>query len=62
MEEEKKQIRFILKNGYEFIVKCSKFSLEKNGFGDITSYSIEGIVENKPLYLDISQVAAIVRI
>lgn len=55
-------IRIILKSGKDFVVKCTKFNLEKNGFGNVTGYEIEGIEENKPIYLDFSQVAAIARV
>jgi len=58
----KMSIRIILKNGVEFTTKCGGFSLEKNGFGDIVSYKIDGVVENKPVYIDFGQVAAIVRV
>lgn len=58
----KMSIRIILKCGAEFTIKCDKFTLEKNAFGEITSYDISGIAENTPIYLDFDQVAAIVRI
>lgn len=57
----KMSIRIILKSGADFTVKCDEFSLEKNGFGQITEYNIKAISENKPVYLDFDQVAAIVR-
>lgn len=55
-------IRVILKSGSEFTIKCDKFTLERNGFGQTTGYNIEGITENKPVYLNFDQVAAIVRV
>ncbi len=55
-------IRIILKNGVEFTIKCSEFTLDKNAFGEIVSYKIDGVVENKPVYIDFGQVAAIVRV
>ena len=58
----KMSIRVILKCGAEFTIKCDKFTLSKNGLGEATSYDISGITENKPVYLDFGQVAAIVRI
>lgn len=57
----KMMIRVILKNGSEFTVKCDKFTIEKNRFGQMTGYDIGGITENKPIYLDCEQIAAIVR-
>lgn len=55
-------IRVILNSGSEFTIKCDKFTLERNGFGQATGYNIEGITENKPVYLNFDQVAAIVRV
>lgn len=58
----KMSIRVIFKCGAEFTIKCDKFALEKTARGEVTSYDISGIAENKPIYLDLNQVAAIVRI
>ena len=58
----KMSIRIILKSGVEFTVNCDKFTLNKNGLGKITGYDISGITENKPVYLDFDEVAAIVRL
>ena len=58
----KMSIRIILKSGVEFTVKCDKFTLKQNGLGQATGYDISGITENKPVYLDFYEVAAIVRL
>ena len=58
----KMTVRIILKSGAEFSVKCDKFTITRNGFDQITGYDIEGITENKPVYLDWGQVAAVVRV
>ena len=58
----KMSIRIIRKSGVEFTVKCEKFTLKQNGFGQTTGYDIEGITEDKPVYLDFDEVAAIVRL
>ena len=55
-------IRIILKSGVEFTTKCDKFTLKQNGLGQTTGYDIAGITENKPVYLDFDEVAAIVRL
>lgn len=34
----------------------------RDGFGNVRGYDIGGIVENKPVYLDFEQVAAVVRV
>lgn len=58
----KMTVRIILKSGSEFSVKCDEFTITKNGFGQVTGYNIKGITENKPVYLDFEQVAAVVRV
>ncbi len=58
----KMTVRVILKSGVEFSFKCDKFILTRNGFQQVTGYNIEGITENKPVYLDFEQVAAVVRV
>lgn len=58
----KMSIRIILKSGVEFTVKCDKFTLKQNGLEQITGYEIAGITENKPVYLDFDEVAAIIRL
>lgn len=57
----KMSIQIILKSGAEFTVKCDSFTLKRNGLEQVTGYDIKGIAENKPVYLDFEQVAAIVR-
>lgn len=58
----KMTIRVILKSGVEFAVKCDEFTLSRNGLEQVTGYNIKGISENKPVYLDFSEVAAVVRV
>ena len=54
-------IRIILKSGVVFDIKCTEFKLTRNGLGNVVEYDIKGISENKPVYVDFEQVAAIVR-
>lgn len=54
-------IRIVLKSGVVFDVKCSEFTLKQDGLGNIIEYDIKGITENRPIYLGLEQVAAIVR-
>lgn len=58
----KMTVRIILKSGTEFSVKCDKFTITRNALNQITGYDIKGITENKPVYLDWEQVAAVVRV
>lgn len=55
-------VRVMLKNGKEFAVKCRSFGVDTNIWGAVTGYEIDGITENKPIYLDFSEVAACVRV
>lgn len=57
----KMTIRVILKSGVEFAIKCEKFTIQRDGFGNVVGYDIGGITENKPVYLNIEQIAAIIR-
>lgn len=54
------KIKIILKSGATFTVECQEFNWEQNVCG-ITSYSFKEIKNNKPLYLDCSEIAAIIR-
>lgn len=56
------EIRIILKSGVDFTIKCEKFTICTNAFGALTEYKITGITENKPIYLDAKEIAAIVRV
>ena len=58
----KMTVRIILKCGAEFSVKCDKFAITRNRLDQVTGYKIEGITDNKPIYLDWEQVAAVVRV
>ena len=58
----KMTIRVILKSGVEFAIKCEKFTVNRDSFGNVVGYDISGITENKPVYLDFEQVAAVVRV
>lgn len=58
----KMTVRIILKSGAEFSVKCDKFTIKRNGLDQVIGYDIKGITENKPVYLDWGQVAAVVRV
>lgn len=54
-------IQVILKSGVTFDIKCSSFTLKSNGLDEVVGYDIKGITANKPVYLDFSEIAAIVR-
>lgn len=58
----KMSIRFILKSGAEFTVKCDEATVTRNGLGAVAGYNFKGIVENKPLHVDTTQIAAVLRV
>lgn len=59
---DKMSIRVIMKTGVEFIIKCEKFTTKQDIFGKIIGWEIEGISENKPVYIDFEEIAAIIRL
>lgn len=52
-------VRFILKNGCEFVVKCKNARVTTT-MGEITGYSLTGCETNRPLYVCLEQIAAII--
>ena len=59
---DKMSIRVIMKSGVEFTIKCEKFTTKQDVFGKIIGWEIEGISENKPVYIDFEEIAAIIRL
>lgn len=55
-------ICFLFKSGYELKMKCKEFSTTKNGLGEFMSYEAKEVTENKPLYMDLSEVVCIYRV
>lgn len=58
----KMSIRIILKSGVDFIIKCDVFTLTEDNAGAVCGFNCKGITENAPVYLDLDQIAAVVRI
>ena len=59
---DKMSIRVIMKSGIEFTIKCEKFTTKQDIFGKVIGWEIEGISENKPVYIDFEEIAAIIRL
>lgn len=55
-------LRVILKSGQDFYVKCKEYGISKTADGIVIGYELEGVIENDPVCLDFSQIAAIVRV
>ena len=55
-------IRVIMKSGVEFTIKCEKFTTKQDIFGKLIGWEIEGISENKPVYIDFEEIAAVIRL
>lgn len=55
-------IVFRFKDGFELPVECESFKCSTNGMtGEISSYKISGITNNKPLYLRMEDIVCIWR-
>lgn len=53
---------FVFKNGYELKVKCENFTLTVHSLtGQITGYEMDGIKDNKLLYVDFSEILCVYR-
>ena len=53
------RVRFILKGGYSFVVKCETAKVRTTG-NEMTGYSLDGIKGNRPLHIRINEVAAVI--
>jgi hypothetical protein len=54
--------RVILKSGAEFTIKAAELELTRTtATNQLTGYKFTDITENKPCYLDINDVSAIIR-
>lgn len=59
---DKRKIRIILKSGSEFVITCDSFECKRDrATGELVSYCCYGITENRPLYLNFGEVAAILQ-
>ena len=57
------KIVFVFKNGSQFSFKCDSFTLEKSNItGNIIGYEYKGVSDNKPLYIDFSEILYIYRV
>lgn len=55
-------VRIILKSGNEFAIICEKLTCNYSKLdGELTSIKYEDAIENIPLYLDMTQVAAVLQ-
>lgn len=53
------KVRFILINGHDFTVHCENAKITTVD-GTITGYTLTNITHNRPLYIDIDQIAAVI--
>ena len=58
----KKTMRVILKSGAEFTVVCDQFTVKRDCFENIAGYEINGMTENKVVYLDVQQIEAVIQL
>ncbi len=55
------RITIVFKSGYSFTITCEKFTIKRDGFGQLTGYDIEGIKDHKPMYIDFEDVICVYR-
>ncbi len=56
------KIRIRFKSGFELPITCEEFSITKSAlYGEIASYDIKGIKDNKPLFLRLEDIEYIIR-
>ena len=55
------KIVFVFRNGFQLCVTCEEFTLEKTVFGIPDGYVINGITNNKPLYINWNDVICVYR-
>lgn len=55
------KIVFVFKNGNQFSFKCDKFTLTHGITGNIIDYECEGISDNRPLYINFSEILYVYR-
>lgn len=54
------KIRVILKSGNEFVIECEKMTATYSTItGELEKLDYKGCAKNRPLYLDMSQVSAV---
>lgn len=58
----KMTIVIMFRNGTEFRMKCDEFNIKKNGLGQLTEITFDGLVENKPIWFDLREVLCIYRV
>lgn len=55
-------IVIVMKSGKELRIKCKNFTTTINAFGVLTNYKIDGITENKPIYMQLENIEYIYRV
>lgn len=56
------KIVICFRNGFNLTVTCEEFTLTKNALDVYTGYEIKGIKDNKPLYINWSDIICIYRV
>lgn len=61
LKTEGMKMIIFFKNGFQLVVTCTEFRLDKDIFGNVTGYEIKGISDNKLSYIDWSEVVCVYR-
>lgn len=56
------KIVFRFKSGFELAITCERFKFTKNIIGEMVSYDMEGIKDNKPLSFRLEDVECVYQI
>lgn len=57
--KREKHVRFVLKNGFSFVVECFDVSCKQSNQGRLREYSIDAASESLPFYIDPDEIVAI---
>jgi len=58
----KAKVKIRFKSGFELPITCEKFNMRTDAVtGEITSYHIEGITDNKPLFFRSEDIECIIQ-
>lgn len=59
---KKMTIVIMFRNGTELRMKCDEFNIKKNVLEQLTEANFDGLVENKPIWMDLREVMCIYRV
>lgn len=62
MNNNLRKFKIVLKNGYSFDMECEVVKVTYSTLtGEISNLKYEGCVHNAPIYLDVSEIVAVIQ-